>query len=136
VPAARFSFAERGGAPKGDIPLAWGEARLWVPTAEDGAHLATAIGDAFRVGSRQGRATEGAPASPLAFGTAVLSRSTQPRADGSLSGEGSWTATKWFYEEATEVFVNWSAEEATGYFAEKDEEYRSDLHAAFRALVV
>lgn len=135
-PAASFSFAERSGEPKGDTPFAWGEARLWVATAQDGALLAKAIGDAFSVRGGGGETTGGSPSSPLAFNTAVLSRSTHPRRDGGLSGEGSWTATKWFYEETTEFFVNWSPEERVGYFAEKDEEYRLDLHAAFRALVV
>jgi len=135
APTASFFIAERSGEPKDDIPFAWGEARLWVPTAADGARLADAIGDAFLV--RRGRKTAPGqgPSAPLSFGTAVLSRATAIQPDGSFSGTGSWTASKWFFEEATEFYVNWSVEEKKGRFAEKDEDYRSDLYAAFRGLV-
>ena len=122
---AAFYFAERSGEPKDGIPFAWGEARLWVPSAGDGAELAEAIGDAFRVTRGRSRVAASAPARPLAFGTVVLSRATAPQPDGSFAGSGSWTASKWSYEEAIEVYVNWSLEEKKGRFAEKDEDGRS-----------
>lgn len=130
-----FYFAERSSEPTQGAPFAWGEARLWVPSAKDGADLAEAIGDAFRVTQGRGRAPGSAPAPPLCFGTAVLSRSTAPRPDGSLGGDGSWTASKWSYEEAIELYVNWSLDEKRGSFAEKDEDYAPEVYAAFRALV-
>jgi hypothetical protein len=133
---AAFYFAERSGEPGQDAPFAWGEARLWVPAAADGADLAEAIGDAFRVSKGRARAKGSLPAPPIRFGTAVLSRATSPRPDGSFAGSGSWTATKWFYEEAIELYVNWSLEEKLGRFGEKDESYRDDVYAAFRTLVV
>ncbi len=132
---AAFYMAERSGEPGKDVPFAWGEARLWVPTATDGADLAEAIGDAFRVSKGRARAGGGLPAHPLRFGTAVLSRATSPRPDGSFAGTGSWTASKWFYEEAVELYVAWSLGERLGRFAEKDEGHRDALYATFRALV-
>lgn len=133
---AAFYFAERSGEPGKDVPFAWGEARLWVPAAADGADLAEAIGDAFRVSKGRSRVKGSLPAPPIRFGTAVLSRATSPRPDGSFAGTGSWTATKWFYEEAVELYVNWSLEEKLGRFGEKDDSYRDDVYAAFRTLVV
>jgi hypothetical protein len=134
APAASFAIAERSGESKGDVPFAWGEARLWVPTASDGARLADAIGDAFLVRGGRTTAPGGSPRAPLSFNTAVLSRATALQPDGSFAGSGSWTATKWFFEEATEFYVNWSVAEKKGRFSEKDEDYRSDLYAAFRGL--
>lgn len=131
---AAFYFAERSGEPEDAIPFAWGEARLWVPSAGDGVELAEAIGDAFRVTQGRSRAEGSAPTRPLAFGTVVLSRATAPQPDGSFAGSGSWTASKWSYEEAIELYVNWSLEEKQGRFAEKDEDNRSEVYAAFRAL--
>jgi hypothetical protein len=132
-PAAAFFLAEKSGPPKGDLPLAWGEGRIWVATAEDGRRLAEAVAAAFRVPAQGSRAA-GKPGAPLTFGTAVFSRTTAPQPDGSLSGEGTWTASKWTFEEATEVFVNWSRAEKAGRFAEKDEEHREDLYEAFSRL--
>ncbi len=132
---AAFYFAERSG-PSGDgAPFAWGEAKLWVPSVGDGADLAEAIGDAFRVTKGRSRVSGSMPAPPLGFGTAVLSRATSPRPDGSFAGSGSWTACKWFYEEATEFYVNWSLDEKRGGFAEKDEDHAAELYAALRRLV-
>lgn len=132
---AAFYFAERSGDPPEGVPFAWGEARLWVPSAGDGAALAEAIADAFHVTSGRGRAAGSAPARPLSFGTVVLGRSTAPRPDGSFGGDGSWTASKWSYEEAIEFYVNWSLDEKKGSFAEKDQDYGPEVYAAFRALV-
>ena len=119
-----FYFAERSGEPTEGAPFTWGEARLWVPSAGDGAELAEAIGDAFRVTNGRSRAAGKAPARPLSFGTVVLGRSTAPRPDGSFGGDGSWTASKWSYEEAIELYVNWSLDEKKGSFAEKDQDQR------------
>jgi hypothetical protein len=133
---AAFYFAERSGEPKDDgAPFAWGEARLWVPSADDGADLAEAIADAFRVTKGRARAEGKAAARPVSFGTVVLSRGTAPAPKGGFSGEGSWTASKWFYEEAIEFYVNWSLDEKKGSFAEKDEDSGPEVYAAFRALV-
>jgi hypothetical protein len=132
---AAFYFAERSGEPAPAVRFAWGEAKLWVPTARDGADLAEAIGDAFRVTQGRGRATGSAPARVLSFGTAVLSRGTAAQPDGSFAGTGSWTASKWFYEEAIELYVNWSLDERRGRFAEKDEDFAPGVYAAFRTLV-
>ncbi len=133
-PPALFVFGERSRKPTGAMPFAWGEARLWVASTEDGAHLADGLSRAFLVPPRKPIVAGAALCAPLAFNTAVLSREAAPQADGSLTQGGTWTASKWFYEEATEFYVNWSTEEKFGYFAEKDESHRPDLAAAFRRL--
>jgi hypothetical protein len=133
---AAFYFAERGAPSADGAPFAWGEARMWVPSVADGADLAEAIGDAFRVTQGRSRASGSMPAAPLSFGTAVLSRATAPRPDGSFAGTGSWTASKWFYEDAAELYVSWSLDEKRGRIAEKDEGHAPELYAAFRRLVV
>lgn len=130
-----FYFAERSGEPTEGAPFTWGEARLWVQSAGDGADLAEALGDAFRVTNGRSRAAGKAPARPLSFGTVVLGRSTAPRGDGSFGGDGSWTASKWSYEEAIEFYVNWSLDEKKGSFAEKDQDQGPEVYAVFRALV-
>ena len=132
--AAAFVFAERSGEAGAETGMAWGEARLWVPTPQDGARLAQAVAEVFPFEDQATPPPE-APSVPVVdFNTVVLSRRTRPRADGSFGGEGNWTASKWFYEEGTEFYVNWSAEEGRGWFREKDELFREDLHRAFASL--
>ncbi len=65
----------------------------------------------------------------------MLGRSTAPRPEGGFAGDGSWTASKWFYEEAIEFYVNWSLDEKMGSFAEKDESSGPEVYSVFRALV-
>jgi len=125
---AVFFLAERSGAVSGDVPMAWGEARLWVESAEDAGGLVAAFTRAFLGRPRTRTLTK--PSPPLCFSTVVLSRDAGRSSEGGLvGGGGSWTATKWFYEEADEIFVNWSVEEKRGEFGEKDEAYRNGLVA-------
>lgn len=69
----------------------------------------------------------------MTLSTAVFSRSTGPSPGGGFSGKGSWTATKWFTEDGSEFFLNWSASAAKGHFSEKDELYAEGICEAFGA---
>ena len=141
-----FFLAECGGAPTAAVPFAWGEGRLWVTDIADAEALLAAWRAAFPPGEVEAEEEdeEDAPrfepgpavalAAPLQPRTAVLGRS-QGRSGNGFSGRGTWTATKWFFDDgATEIFVNYSVDEKRGEFAEKDEAYRAGMLEAVAAL--
>jgi hypothetical protein len=129
--AARFFLAERSGPPGKDLPVAWGEGRLWTAGTSDADVLLVAFRKAFPSDeeAEPGTISGGMIAAP----TVVLGRGVGRQPD-RFSGKGAWTATKWSFEEVDEVYVNWSAAEKRGEFAEKDEAYRAGLLAAVAAL--
>jgi hypothetical protein len=128
---ARFFLAERSGPTGKDLPIAWGEGRLWAHGSADGAALLEAFKEAFPT-EESVEADPGATG-PLAASTVVLGRGLQRQKD-RFAGKGTWTATKWTFDEAEELFVNWSMPEKRGEFAEKDDVFRPGLRAAFAAL--
>lgn len=130
-PAAPFWFGETSPAPSGDTPFAFGDAKVWTETDDDWRALCGAVVSAFRPGDAPFRI--GTPEGPVAFGTAVLSRSTALAKDGGFAGSGSWTATKWFAEDGSEFFLNWSIKDRAGHFSEKDEDYADGVCEAFGA---
>ncbi len=130
-PTATFWFAETSPPLSGEQPFAFGEARIWTESEDDWPDLCGAIVAAFRPGT--GAYASGTPAGPINFGTAVLSRSAAPIEGGGFGGTGAWTATKWFTEDGSEFFLNWSVKSRLGHFSEKDEGYADGVCEAFGA---
>lgn len=130
-PAATFWFAETSPPLSGEQPFAFGEARIWTESEDEWRDLCGAIVAAFRPGT--GAYACGTPAGPINFGTAVLSRSAAPIEGGGFGGTGTWTATKWFTEDGSEFFLNWSVKSHLGHFSEKDEGYADGVCEAFGA---
>lgn len=128
---ATFWFAEKSGPLSGDPPFAFGDSKMWSDTPEDGANLCRAIVRTFHPSLSD--YTVEAPSGVMTLSTAVFSRSTSPSPGGGFSGKGSWTATKWFTEDGSEFFLNWSASAAKGHFSEKDELYAEGICEAFGA---
>jgi hypothetical protein len=130
-PPATFWFAEKSGPLSGDPPFAFGDSKMWSATPEDGANLCRAIVRTFHPSLSE--YTVEAPSGVMTLSTAVFSRSTSPMPNGGFSGKGSWTATKWFTEDGSEFFFNWSASAGQGHFSEKDELYAEGICEAFGA---
>jgi hypothetical protein len=128
---ARFFLAERSGAPGKDLPMAWGEGRLWTAGASDAETLLAAFRAAFPSDEQAEPGT--VSGGMITASTVVLARGVGRQPD-CFSGKGTWTASKWAFEEVDEVYVNWSAAEKRGEFAEKDEAYRAGLLSAVAAL--
>jgi hypothetical protein len=112
--------------PKGEIPIAWGEAVLAVSDAATGARFVEAFAKAFhqRVPPSQGQR----PPGRVKVHTALLGSKLTRDPQGGFSGRnGTWTATKWFLSDEkgeAEVFFNFSTSQNKAEFSEKDEEYR------------
>jgi hypothetical protein len=133
-PKARFSFIERSPAPQGDPPIAWGEASVSFPDAENATRFAREMLDAFWAGDPCSEVAP--PQAPVRFATVVFSReATELPSGGFASKGGTWVASKWTTEEDAEVFVNWSVAESRGHFSEKDEAYAAGVCRAFGAAV-
>ena len=129
-----FLLAERAGKSM----LSSGEGAIWVPSPKDGDALAKAFRRTF---PPEGKLPKLRPATrvkpPLKFDLSVLGRAVAKPRSRSRAKTGSWTATKWTDESgAVELYVNWSLEEKTGFFDEKDDLYREDLCLAIASLVV
>lgn len=133
-PKARFSFVERSSAPQGDPPIAWGEARVSFPDAENATQFAHGMLRAFWAGDPPSEVAP--PPTPVGFATVVFSReATELPSGGFASKGGTWVASKWTTEEDAEVFVNWNVVESRGHFSEKDEAYAAGVCRAFGAAV-
>ena len=130
-PAATFWFAETSGPLSGDPPFAFGDSKMWADSPADGTNLCRAIVATFDP-ALTGCAVEPTPG-VMTLSTAVFSRDTAPAPGGGFSGKGSWTATKWFTEDGSEFFLNWSASAKQGHFSEKDETYAEGICEAFGA---
>ncbi|MBX7186948.1 MAG: hypothetical protein K1Y01_17545 [Vicinamibacteria bacterium] len=133
-PRARFSFVERGSPAQGDPPIAWGEARVSFPDADNAIQFARGMLHAFWAGDPPSEVAP--PQAPVEFATVVFSReATELPSGGFASKGGTWVASKWTTEEDAEIFVNWNVAESRGYFSEKDQTYAAGICRAFGVAV-
>ncbi len=107
----------------------FGKMQLVPTTSAGGARVVAAFAKAFHVTPPP--AVPGGHLQPLPIQLAVLGLNTG-RNDG-FSGEGTWTATKWFCTtdsvDSAEVFFNFSLDEKKGELSEKDTDYNADIAA-------
>ncbi len=105
----------------------FGKMQLVPTTPAGGARVVAAFANAFHV--KAPAPVPGGQLQPLQMPLAVLGLHTG-RNDG-FSGEGTWTATKWFCTtdsvEAAEVFFNFSLDDKRGELSEKDADYDADI---------
>ena len=118
------------GAPKGDVPISWGESMITVADAAAGARFVEAFAKAFHQTPPPSHGQS--PTLKIKMQTAVLGTGLirDPHGGFRDGRNGTWVATKWFLQDETaetEVFFNYSTAEKRAEFSEKDEEYREDL---------
>lgn len=118
-----------GRSAKADLPVSWSEAMIAVSDPTAGARFVEVFARAFHQPLPASRNDK--PRGRVRIQTAVLGRNLKRNPDGGFSGNGSWTATKWFLAEdelgEAEVFFNFSLREQRAEFSEKDEDYREAL---------
>ena len=118
------------GAPKGDLPISWGESMIMVADAATGARFVEAFAKAFHQTPPPSHGKS--PTLQVKMQTAVLGAGLirDPHGGFKDGRKGTWVATKWFLQDETaetEVFFNYSIAEKRAELSEKDEEYREDL---------
>src|SRR5437867_5998792 len=117
-------------APKGDVPISWGEAMIAVTDTAAGARFIESFAKAFHQKpppSYGQRASLQVKMQTAVMGTGLI---RDPHGGFKDGRQGRWTATKWFLQDETaeaEVFFNYSIAEKRAEFSEKDEDYREDL---------
>ena len=113
----------------------FGKMQLLPTTAVGGARVVAAFARAFHVAAPP--AVPGGQLAPLVIPLAVLGVHTG-RSNG-FSGEGTWTATKWFCTtdsvDVAEVFFNFSLDDKRGELSEKDAAYDADIAACLATVL-
>ena len=98
-----------------------GRHAVLLPTdATQGARVVAAFAKRFHVDEPPTR--KAGVLRPLSVPAVVLGTDLA-KTDNGLGGYGTWTATKWFFDNDDEIFINFSLTEAQGEFSEKDSEY-------------
>ena len=113
-------------------PMVLLEVRLFAPTRSDGAKFVTEYAEAFGLPAPGQGPTRAL--TPLAASSVVLHEKASRQSDGSFSGEGTWSASKWTIERAdhaAEVYFNYSPTERQGEFSQKDASYDADVLTDF-----
>jgi hypothetical protein len=107
--------------------MTFGKGIIVVPDRDAGAGFLQRFGAAFKTSAPPPRTATPLQATP--FSIAILGTSMRQRGGVSQT----WSATKWFLQDEgleAEVFFNYDLDGKVGEFAEKDEEYRTDVLAA------
>ncbi len=108
--------------------FAFSTGKLIARNREAGARFLAAVAKGFHQQLPPAQRPE--PLTPMEFNLAILGEGMGREEAGGFGGNGNWTATKLFLQDAgveVEVFFNYNLVAGEGEFSEKDEEYRADL---------
>lgn len=115
------------------LPIKYGGAMLVVPSHADGEKLALAYAKAFNAKAPTA-GKSGEHVVPLFLRTVILGQNVSRFPDGSLGGEGTWTANKWTIarpDHEAEVYFNFSLEEKKGEWSQKAADYDREVAQDF-----
>ncbi len=133
---AAFTIGIRN-TPRQGLPVIFSDASIVVANPGEGVQLIEALSKGFHEPPPKIRDPQ--PLEHWKFKVAMLAEEASREPTGRFqSGEGSWTAAKWFLERDgryAEVYFNYSLKERKGEFREKDPDDRKKLLAVLAAVV-